>query len=109
MNRFSLGSDSRTWWLRPGLAGAAAAGVVAASLALVPTGGADAQPWAPWDDVQRGYAHVPAPDLQRNYAHIPGPDPQSCPDPPDPRYVAGPWVAPGSECPTMRLWWRYVK
>jgi hypothetical protein len=128
MNRFSLNSDSRAWWLPAGAAGCAATGLLAASLALVPTGGAGAETWSPGDvqrgyahipgptpvpDIQRNYAHIPGPtpvpDIQRNYAHIPGPTSTDCPPPPDPRYVAGPWVAPDSECDTLRHWWRYVR
>ncbi|MFC4786016.1 hypothetical protein ACT8ZV_16175 [Nocardioides sp. MAHUQ-72] len=94
MNRYSLASDSRSWWLPAGAAGLASAGVLAACLALVPTGGANADLRAPQEDVQRGYAHIPA---------------ETCPPPPDPAYVAGPWVAPDSRCDSLRHWWRYVR
>lgn len=105
MNRFSLSSDSPLWWLPAGAAGLAATGVLAAALVVVPTEGATAEPWSPWD-IQPGYAHVPADDLRCGNNHVSGHD---CPPALDPTYVAGPWVAPDSECPTLRHWWKFVR
>ena len=104
MNRCSLSSDSRLWWLPAATAGLAASGFLAAALVVVPCGGATAEPWSPWD-TQPGYAHVPTDDIQRGSAHT---VPKHCPPPPDPAYVGGPWVAPHSECATLRHWWTFV-
>ena len=128
MNRYSLSSDSRLWWLPAATAGLAASGFLAAALVVVPSGGATAEPWSPWDG-QPGYAHVPDPGCP------PPPDPdfvgvpwvahsdecasthrwwlqvrpaRHCPPPPDPAYVGMPWVAHEAECDTLRHWWRYV-
>jgi len=95
MNRYSLGSESRLWWLPAGAAGAVAAGVLAVPL-LPSSGSVPAAPSPP---------AVSTPDVQRGYAHIPY---RHCPPPPDPKYVGVPWVAPHSECRTLRSWWRYV-
>jgi hypothetical protein len=102
MNRYTLSSDSRRWWLPTGAAGLAAAGVIAVSLLAAPSGSA---PTPPSHDVQGGYAQLPD-DGSQGYAHIPA---QSCPPPPDPAYVGVPWVARDSACPTLRRWWTYVR
>ena len=93
MNRFSFSSDSRHWWLSSAAGGLAASGVLAASLTLAPAGGANAEPWSPWD-IQPGYAHVPEPN---------------CPPPPDLNFVGVPWVAHSDECASTHRWWLQVR
>ena len=99
MNRFSLRSDSHTWWLPAGIAGVFATGALAASLMTSPSATPD-QVVPPASGVE-----PPAGDVQRGYAHIPA---DRCSPPPDPAYVGQPWVAHDSECDTLRHWWKYV-
>ena len=95
MNRYSLGSDSRVWWLPAGAAAMVAAGVLAVPL-LPSSGSVPTDPRSP---------AVGTPDVQRGYAHIPY---HRCPPPPDPKYVGVPWASPQSHCATLRSWWKFV-
>jgi len=96
MNRYSLGSDSRVWWLPAGAAALVAAAVLAVPL-LPSSGSVPTHPSSP--------PAVGTPDVQRGYAHIPY---RHCPPPPNPKYVGVPWASPQSHCATLRSWWKYV-
>jgi len=97
MNRYSLRSDSRVWWLPAGAAGLLAAGLL--SVPMLPSAGlVPPDPSAP--------PAVVAPDTQHGDAPLAH---HRCPPPPDPTYVGVPWASPRSHCATLRVWWRFVR